>query len=142
MDSYTRNWEDGLASAFDRFREHVAKDKATRYDDNPGEFWLKYANHTRVNSDRADSIRRRHEFFSQKMFEWLSPQPKDPNRLFGPLEREIIFYRDGKKCHFCKATVGWDEAEIHHLKPHAEGGPTSLANGVLVHKDCNPRGPK
>jgi hypothetical protein len=140
MDNYTRSWERDFAEAFDRFREHVAIDKGTRYDDSPGEFWLKYASLTRVNSDRADNIRRRHEFFCQKMFEWLSPQVRDPNRVFGPLEREIIFYRDRRKCHFCHAEVPWAEAEIHHVEPHADGGPTSLANGVLVHKDCHPRG--
>ncbi|MGB2998736.1 MAG: DUF262 domain-containing protein [Phycisphaerae bacterium] len=140
MDHYTRSWEPGFATAFDRFREHVVQDKATRYDDSPGEFWLKYASLTRVNADRADNIRRRHEFFCQKMLEWLSPQPKDPTRTFGPLEREIVYYRDGRRCHFCGKEVAWKEAEIHHVNPHAEGGPTGLANGVLVHKQCHPRG--
>jgi len=140
MDNYTRSWEENFAEAFDNFREHVAKDKGTRHDDSPGEFWLKYASLTRVNSDRADNIRRRHEFFCQKMFEWLSPQVRDPARVLGPVEREIIFYRDKKKCHLCGLQVAWAEAEIHHVEPHADGGPTSLANGVLVHKECHPRG--
>ena len=31
------------------------------------------------------------------------------------------------------------ECEIHHVTPHADGGPTSIQNGVLVHRDCHPK---
>ena len=69
--------------------------------------------------------------------------PKDPKRAFGPLEREIIYWRDGGTCQEpkCNAEVSWDEAEIHHIKPHSEGGKTVLENGALVHKHCHPKGP-
>jgi len=139
MDEYTRSWETLFTAAFDRFRENFAKDKLTRDEAVPGDFWLRYGTHTRVNSDREGTIRRRHEFFCQKMLEWLKPKQKDPKRLFGPLEREIIYYRDHKKCHICGAEVPWSEAEIHHLESHVEGGQTVLPNGVLVRKECHPR---
>ena len=140
LDHYTRSWERNFASAFDRFREHVAMDKKTRYDDPPGEFWSKYTSQTRVGADKRDVIQRRHEFFCQKMIEWLSPQLKDPIRIFGPIEREIIYYRDKRECQSCHQEVPWSEAEIHHVHPHADGGPTTIANGLLFCKVCHQMG--
>jgi hypothetical protein len=117
--------------------------KKTQDDQNPSEFWLRYGVLTRVNSDRGDVIQRRHEFFSTKMREVLKPQLKDPQRLYGALEREIIYYRDKKCCAVCGLEVSWPEVEIHHVEEHGKGGKTTLENGVLVHKkDCHPKGAK
>ena len=65
--------------------------------------------------------------------------PKDSRRTFGPLEREIIYWRDVKTCRVCGAEVLWSEAEIHHICAHTQGGKTELDNGVLVHEQCHPR---
>ena len=74
------------------------------------------------------------------MYEVLKPQLKDPQRLFGALEREIIYYRDRKQCAVCGAEVVWPEVEIHHIEEHTRGGSTALENGVLVHRHCHPKG--
>lgn len=140
LDDYTRSWEANFASAFDHFREKFAVGKLTQSEAHPSEYWLRYGIHTRVSSDRGEVIQRRHEFFSEKMYEILKPQLKDPQRLFGALEREIIYYRDKKRCAVCGAEVIWPEAEIHHVEEHTKGGPTSLENGVLVHRHCHPKG--
>jgi len=140
LDDYSRSWESRFAKAFDDFRENLAKAKLTRDDPNPSEYWLRYGIWTRVNSDRGEAIQRRHEFFSLKMREVLQPQAKDPQRLFGRLEKELIYYRDRKHCGVCDAEVIWSEAEIHHIEEHASGGQTSLENGALVHRHCHPRG--
>ncbi len=139
-DDYTRSWEANLADAFDSFRSALAAATPTRDSANPAEHWLRYGVYTRVNSDRADSIRRRHEFFSAQMWTALKPQMKDPKRLYGPLEREIIYYRDRKRCAVCDAEVVWDDMEVHHIEGHAVGGLTTLANGLLVHAHCHPKG--
>ena len=81
---------------------------------------------TRVNSDRAENIQRRHEFFAAKMHERLPLKMKDPQRMFGALEREIIYYRDQKRCGECDADVIWSEAEIHHVDQHSQGGKTAF----------------
>jgi len=65
---------------------------------------------------------------------------KDPQRGFGALERELIYYRDNKKCAECGADITWDEAEIHHVEQHGQGGRTTLENGALVHRHCHPKG--
>jgi 5-methylcytosine-specific restriction endonuclease McrA len=95
---------------------------------------------TRVNSDRADVIQRRHQFFVEKMRERLKLQLLDSQRAFGALERELIYYRDKKKCAVCEADVTWDEAEIHHVEPFRSGGRVALENGALVHTHCHPKG--
>lgn len=140
LDDYTRSWEGGFADAFDKFREQLARDKMTKSNASPGEFWTRYGQWTRVNSDRADTIQRRHEFFARKMLDALRPVLKDPRRLFGPLEREIIYSRDKKRCQVCKGDVLWGEAEYHHVDEHSQGGRTNLSNGVLVHAECHPKG--
>jgi 5-methylcytosine-specific restriction endonuclease McrA len=76
------------------------------------------------------------------MHDCLKPTMKDPSRIFGALERELIYYRDAKECQVCGADVVWSDHEIHHVEEHAKGGPTRLDNGALVHKHCHPKGNK
>jgi hypothetical protein len=73
------------------------------------------------------------------MRERLNLQVKDSQRLFGALERELIYYRDKKSCAVCDSEVLWPESEIHHIEEHSKGGLTSLDNGALVHKRCHPK---
>ena len=101
------------------------------------QFWLRYGQWTRVNSDRGERIAHRHIFYMEKMLEYLQPlQMKDPKRIYGELEREIIYFEGNKKCTVCDVAVPWDE--VHHLEQHAHGGPTNLMNGALVHRACHP----
>jgi 5-methylcytosine-specific restriction endonuclease McrA len=140
LDDYTKSWESRFTEAFDTFRRIFAEAKRTRYDARPSDYWLQYGVYTRVNSDRAEVIQRRHEFFSEKMREVLQPKLKDEQRNFGMLERELIYYRDGKRCGVCERDVIWDDGEIHHIEQHSQGGPTVLENGALVHVHCHPKG--
>ena len=141
LDDYTLSWTGKLSLGFEAFRLKALMDKETRHEDAPGEFWLKYGQWTRTNSDRADTLERRHEFFTQKMYALLAPQMKDPTRLFGPLEKELIYYRDKKKCRVCGEDVKWTDAEYHHIDEHSKGGQTILDNGALVHGgECHPKG--
>lgn len=143
-DDYTRSWETSLPRALDSFMESVAEAWRNRHDQTTDDYLLRYANLTRVNADRGDTIRRRHEFYTEKMLGLLNDITpliqRDPRRGFGQLEREVIYFRDQKRCYFCNAEVAWNEAEIHHLQEHSQGGPTVLENGVLVHRHCHPRG--
>ena len=67
--------------------------------------------------------------------------PLDTKRAFNGLERELIYWRDGAACRRpgCGGHVDLAEAEIHHIKPHSEGGQTVIDNGALVHSHCHPR---
>lgn len=83
LDDYTRSWVDKFAAAFDKFREGLALGKKSRHDAKPTEHWTRYGQFTRTNTDRADTILRRHQFFAEKMHEFLKPQLKDPTRIYG-----------------------------------------------------------
>ena len=140
LTEYTRSWTGGFAAAFDQFRENLAVDTKNRGDDQPGEYWTRYGQHARTNSDRGENILRRHQFFVEKMHSELKPVLKDPNRAYGLLEREVIYYRDKKTCQVCESEVVWTEAEIHHVSEHSKGGQTTIENGALVHAHCHPKG--
>ncbi len=138
-DDYTRSWESTLADAQSMFSQTLAKAAKSARDGEPDETWSRYGVWTRSNSDRGENIERRHRYYSQRMHEFMGNLVlKDDRRSFGPLEREIVYWRD-KTCRVCDSEVMWDEAEIHHVLPHAEGGKTELKNAVLVQKHCHPK---
>lgn len=146
MSNYVRGWEEGLVAAFDKFAATLGE--AKQYDDQPvgkskdfQDIWSYYWK-TRTNADYPATIQRRHEIYSAQMLRFLDnkAKEKDSQRGYTPAQREGIYFRDGKKCHFCQKEVAWDDAEIHHLEEHSKGGATTLENGVLVHKKCHPRG--
>jgi hypothetical protein len=144
FDDYTKSWTTKFAGAFDKFRENVAKGSKTKYDEKPDEYWSKYGLLTRSGTDRPETIERRHQFFVEKMHALMDPRLKDPTRIFGEVERELIYYRDRKRCQLpgCGAEVVWSDAQIHHVEMHSSGGSTTLDNGALVHTGCHPKGTK
>ena len=141
-DDYTKSWESSFAAAQDQFS--AALSKATKEKDapQPDPYWLQYGVRARTNSDRGESIRLRHQFYSMRMKEFLGDSLvlKDSNRAFGPLERQIVYWRDRKRCQVCGSEVLWDEAEIHHVIEYHQGGKTELSNAALVHKHDHPKG--
>ena len=141
MDDYTRSWESTLPLAVDSFSASVANAGKTSHLISPNEFWVHYGQWTYNQANRGDSIRLRHEFYTKRMLELLQPlNPIDPKRAFGSLEREIIYFRDNKKCARCGAEINWNELEIHHVVEHGQGGPTVLENAKPVHQHCHPQG--
>lgn len=136
MNKCTPSWEDKLMSAFENFRKNSINSKKEK----EGEYWDKYIQWTMTSSDSKTSISKRHNFFMEKMFEFIKPNFKDSIRSYGDLEREMVYYRDEKKCAVCKSDIVWDELEIHHVIEHQNGGQTSLENAVSVHKVCHPKG--
>ncbi|MCY3801892.1 MAG: DUF262 domain-containing protein [Chloroflexi bacterium] len=138
-DDYTRSWEASLQQAQAEFSALMVQASLSAREGNPDETWLNYGVWTRSNSDRGENIRRRHRYYCRRMIDFLGNlTPKDPQRAFNPLEREYIYWRD-RNCRRrgCGAEVAWDEAEIHHIRPHSQGGRTELENGALLHKHCH-----
>ena len=136
LDDYTKSWQTNFVKAYDSFKSKAALQKKAK----AGEYWYEYGVLTQAQSAEARSIQRRHAFFSRKMHEELIPILKDATRLYGELEREIIYYRDEKRCAVCGDIVQWPDLEIHHIEEHQLGGKTNIENGVAVHKDCHPVG--
>lgn len=137
-EDYTRSWQDNLLKAFEDFRAKSLIDKKNK----SGDYWYYYGIYTQTQATNASSIAQRHKFFREKMFPILSPVLKDPTRGYGQMEREIIYYRDSKKCAVCDFEIKWPELEIHHVNEHQHGGQTTMENGVPVHKVCHPKGQK
>lgn len=136
IDEYTSSWEKNFITAFDTFRHLSAIDKKAK----DGEYWFKYVSLTIAQAAAATTLQARHDFFSRKMLETLLPVKKDNTRIFGLLEREIIYFQYRKQCVVCDEEINWEDLEIHHLDEHQHGGQTTLENGVPVHKRCHPKG--
>jgi hypothetical protein len=136
LDEYSKSWQDNFLDAYDHFKANMASAKKQQ----AGEYWSEFGAWTQTSSASARTIQRRHAFFVAKMLLRLQPVLLDPNRIYGELEREIVYYRDAKKCAVCDDTIRWPDLEIHHVEEHQAGGATSLENAAPVHKDCHPKG--
>jgi hypothetical protein len=136
FDDYVKGWDVDFTRAFDQFRHNVAVDKKKR----DGEYWYNYGALTMTQASNAFTIQKRHTFFTTKMLEWLKPKRKDEIRGYGVLEREIVYYRDKKRCAVCDMEIKWEDLEIHHIEEHQSGGQTILENAVAVHRQCHPKG--
>lgn len=137
------SWQPGFAQAFDRFTERLNRarvnERGKKMESEDRQYMDRYGYKTRTSSDMAHTIRDRHLFFSEKMLERIQPRRRDSKRVLGPLEREIVYGRDRKKCGVCGKDVVWSDAEFHHVIPYSEGGPTTIGNAALVHRACHPR---
>lgn len=139
------SWQTTFAEAFDSFTKRLVEARAreragqTEMESEDFEYMRQYGYKARTNSDVAQNIRDRHIFFCAKMLEHMQPKLRDDRRVLGPLEREIVYWKDERKCRVCEKDVVWNEAEFHHIDPHSRGGSTSIENAALVHRACHPR---
>lgn len=139
-DDYAPDWKDRLPIALNKFLHNFAEVKKDPNNfSNP--YLSRYAVLTRYSSDRGSTIGQRHRFYMEEMHKFLEPlKRKDPNRLYGELDRTILFFRQGGKCLVCDGELDWRDCEVHHVEEHSRGGETSLENGAAVHKKCHPKG--
>ena len=138
LSEYTPAWKPNFIRAYDSFKANTANNKKQR----SGEYWFEYGALTQTQSAEGRTIQRRHALFVKHMIRELNPILLDQNRIFGNEEREIVYYRDQKRCAVCKQEIRWEELEIHHVEEHQTGGQTVIENAVPVHKICHPKGQK
>ena len=144
---YARGWEHHLASKwqeFDSRRQQAAEDVKNNRETEFNRYYYRYGQLTQTQSDNANTIRQRHSFFVEEMLKLLSPQTLDTKRPFSDLERQTVFFRDMEMCQWCRMKgisrrVSWDECDIHHVVPYAQGGTTEIHNAALVHRECHPK---
>lgn len=139
--SYVPIWRDDVVKAFQTFQDDVIK---ARHHYKATEESLPHHGRFAVllggsGSDTADGVRRRHAFFVEKLYAGIRVKPQDATRLFGTLEKELIWSRDGRKCRNpdCGRMVPFNEARFHHIVEHTVGGPTVLQNGILICTECH-----
>ena len=147
-DEYLPTWSGDLGRAlseFDRRCRQASKDAKDGMTGTEFEkYWQFYAQWARTNSDTASTIQRRHAFFSKEMSALLNLKKRDSKRAFTDFERATVFFRDQGQCQYCKMLneshkTPWDECEIHHVSPYAQGGATNTDNAALMHKECHPK---
>jgi hypothetical protein len=138
LDDYTKSWQSDFMPAYDSFKEKTALAKKR----GEGEYWTEYGSLTQTQSAQARTIQRRHTFFVKEMFALMKPTLLDASRIFGEVERQIVYYRDSKKCAVCGGEIMWDDLDIHHIEEHQVGGQTVVDNAVPVHRDHHPKGQK
>lgn len=136
LDDYTKAWHADFIDAYDAFKANAAQAKKEQ----SGEYWTEFGAWTQTQSAGARTIQRRHAFFVKEMLRELNPVLLDPTRIFGELEREIVYYSEGKHCVVCGQPIRWPDLEIHHVEEYQTGGKTVVENAVPVHKDCHPKG--
>ena len=146
LDEYASGWERRIAvsiNEFERRRRDAASAVRNRESTEYMKYYEEYGRLTQTQSDIANTIRRRHAFFSEEMLKLLDLKKLDEKRQFTNMERRTVYFRDMELCQWCamigdEHRVSWDECQIHHVVPFGEGGSTIVDNGALVHKDCHP----
>ena len=144
---YARGWEHQLAIKWQEFesrRKQAAEDVKNNRENELNRYYYRYGQLTQTRSDNASTIRQRHAFFVEEMLNLLAPRKLDAKRAFSDLERQAVFFRDMEICQWCRMNgasrrVSWDECEIHHVVPYAQGGETEIHNAALVHRECHPK---
>ncbi len=142
MDGYPQGWGQHLPEAFRNFCEKFQKAKNS----GKGEYFSRYAQWTRQQTDREHAIRTRHEFFLQEMLPQISAKLENTLREFSIAEKQYIYLRDRGMCQWCRWTrtkdsgawnpIAWgDDMKIHVFRP--EMGVAELDNGALVHSRCH-----
>ena len=140
MEGYAPSWEDHFVTALVSFLLRLEQGKKIADDGGFAPFWTEYGQWTRTNSDRGENIERRDRFYVRNMVEAMQPlKPLDPTRIFGDLERRVLFLEQSGKCAVCGGTVAFDGMEVHHVERHSDGGATKLENGAIVHPECHPK---
>lgn len=141
---YAAIWRDDVVQAFLAFRQEVAN--AQLHYRETHESRPHYDRFSRLlsgsGSDTADVIRVRHSFLLSEVYPKIRLKPLDPQRLFDPLEKEVIWNRDrglcqNPQCQRPGRKVSFRDATVHHVIEHTVGGNTSLQNGVLICPECH-----
>ncbi len=139
-DDFSPAWQDEFVTALSAFLLNLKGANKLEESDPKYRFWSQYGTWTRVSSDRGEKIFLRHSFYVSEM---LAAMPitvrKDSRRQFTEESRELVYLQQRMLCAVCRGSVRWEDAEIHHVEEHQQGGRTSLSNAALVHKECHPR---
>lgn len=129
-----RNW-------FIEFEKKRKEDEKQDEDDRDPQL-VEYRRLTSQSTDAEESISSRVRLLQSKFFlECSDLELLDENRNFIHEQRLAIFRRDGGKCQLAVKCNGeklpWDDWHADHIKPHAEGGKTTVDNGQVSCQACN-----
>lgn len=142
--NYTNDWKQSVVEAFLAFKQEVVAARLHHRENRES-----LPHHERFGqlmsgsgSDTAEVIRIRHAFMLSEIYPKINVVPRDPNRGFDYLEREVIWNRDRGQCQNPECTrpdrrMTFRDATIHHIIEHSAGGRTTLKNGILICPECH-----
>ena len=135
--------ENQLANWFIDFETHRrAQDHVSEDDPNIDPYLLTYREKTSHSTDAVDSLKWRHEFLLERLFESVPDLiQKDPQRAYTHEQRMAIFRRDGMNCQVKLKCDGvrceWDNWHADHVLAHSKGGQTTVENARVACPECN-----
>jgi 5-methylcytosine-specific restriction endonuclease McrA len=122
-------------------REHLMADGVLNYyrliAQENSEEWKNYVNTGRTGRIDTDEVRRCLVDLLNQIVLSGKIEPKDARRRFGTEMRELIFKNSNGRCQLCGIPISPDNFHADHLRPHAQGGPTSVSNGRALCTKCN-----
>lgn len=134
------SWRGRLVDSFEKFREDCTQGSRAFKQGQRTRHYTEFVQPlSGSGSDTAEIIRRRHQFLLQEIIRAVQPRPRDPQRTFGEIEREIMWYRQSGCCAHpeCKKPTALCDMHGHHIREHSQGGATTLENGVLICRTCH-----
>ena len=107
-------------------------------------------------SARREQARRRYasdpERFREQSRQWRKANPGQMNdqrrrrramqkgaAVVETIKLDVLFERDGRRCHLCRKKMLRKHASVDHLIPLSQGGDHSWVNVALAHHSCNAR---
>ena len=96
------------------FEKHYSEGKKANEDGEYHPAWQEYGQYARTNADSSASIRRRQNYFTARMVEYLGDSliPLDTQRLFNDVEKRYMYWRDSGDCQVCRMPTPVGEFRI------------------------------
>jgi hypothetical protein len=149
--NYSNDWRRVIIREFVAFIEKVSEaKKAYDKEEMTSPILDKFASRLRGSASvTANFIRHRHYFFLNEIYERIAIKKSEENSTtiyFGPLEKEIIWNRDGRRCQnpncSCQGEEGnggrvaFSETEVFCVNETPAENTNPLHRGVLLCPDC------
>lgn len=99
--------------------------------------WIAYLNTGRTGRIDTDEVRACLNHLRNNMIHSASLEPKDPQRHFTLKQRKEIYEKSSGYCAVCDIALSESNFHADHIRPHSQGGPTTLENGQALCTKCN-----
>lgn len=141
---YTGSWKRYLKRVLQKFKRELASAQDNTANRASDPLWTEFGMlRSGRGADGSTKFTHRQKFFDDWFKNELRPEEIDPRRSFDIRTRDLLWDAQVGVCgyhdhDFCENTpLQRDEAEVHHILPHSQGGKTERSNAVLTHASCN-----
>ena len=141
---YTKSWKSDSPRCIEDFMLELNEANSLFKSGLTSDFYNEYAVRTKAANDQRDTIRRRHQFFMERMHSQLNLVPLDRRRSFDAYQRDYVYLKSRGVCAYAdheicgdRRVMAFEDGEVHHVLPRSKGGATDLDNAVWTHRECN-----